>query len=265
MIFLRSLAFAIAFYGWTAILSLGCIWVLFLPRAVLVRVITWYLDTVTFLERTLLGLTYEVRGLEHRPQGAYIVAAKHQSAWETMKLHRLFGDPAVVLKRELTRIPLWCYYATKAEMIAIDRDGMTKAMVALIADARRAAAAGRPIVIFPQGTRTAPGSTAPYHGGVGLLYTSLGLPILPVALNAGMFWPRRRFIKRPGTITVELLPLIMPGLTRKQVMAELEDRLEAATDRLVTAVGGPAARPDKVATAPRSAADAHGENTPACG
>lgn len=247
---LRSALFTAAFYGWTAFLCFALLWMLLLPRRRMVAVASWYLRSVGWLERTLLGLDYEVRGLEHLPaSGAYIVAAKHQSAWETMKLHELFGDPAIILKRELMWVPIWGWYAAKARMIPVDRGAGGRALSSMIANAKPVAAEGRPIVIFPQGTRTAPGERRSYRIGVGALYEKLGLPIVPVALNSGVFWPRRRFAKRPGRITVEILPPILPGLPRAAVMAELESRLEAATDRLVEAAGGPPA----VRTAPESA------------
>ncbi|NYZ15209.1 1-acyl-sn-glycerol-3-phosphate acyltransferase [Azospirillum sp. RWY-5-1] len=239
MIALRSLLFNIAFYGWTTIACFGLLWMLLLPRRRMIAVVRWYLDTVGWLERVILGLDYEVRGRENLPAGACIVAAKHQSAWETMKLHALFGDPAIVLKRELTWIPIWGWYARKARMIAVDRGARGKALSSMIENSRPVAAEGRPIVIFPQGTRTAPGAYRGYRVGVGALYEQLRLPIVPVALNSGVFWGRNSFMKRSGTIVVEILPPIQPGLPRAQAMAELESRLEAATDRLVVAAGGP--------------------------
>jgi 1-acyl-sn-glycerol-3-phosphate acyltransferase len=178
-------------------------------------------------------LRYEVRGREYLPAGPCLVAAKHQSAWETLKLHLLLPDPAVVLKRELTRLPVWGWFAVKAGMIPVDRGARGRALASLLAGARQVVAEGRPIVIFPQGTRTAPGTHHPYRIGVGMLYEQLHLPIVPMALNSGLYWPRRAFLKRPGTIVVEFLPPIQPGLDRHQAMHELEARLEAATDRLV--------------------------------
>ncbi|HYD29275.1 MAG TPA: lysophospholipid acyltransferase family protein [Azospirillaceae bacterium] len=246
---LRSLLFNIVFFAWTAVASIGMLWVLLAPRRVMVAMVRFHLGTVAWLERTLLGLDYEVRGAEHMPQGPFILAAKHQSAWETMKLHFLVGDPAVVLKKELTWIPIWGWYAAKSQMIAVDRSKRGRAIPSLIEGAARIKAAGRPIVIFPQGTRVAVGKHAPYKVGVGVLYEQLNLPIVPMALDSGLYWPRRSFLKRPGRIVVEFLPPIPPGKPRGQVMAELEERLEAATDRLVMAAGGPATR----------------RHTPACG
>lgn len=240
MIFLRSLLFNVAFIVWTALMCVGLLWMLLLPRDRMMAVIRWYLRTIAWMERTILGLHYEVRGQENLPKtGSYIFAAKHQSAWETMKLHLILGDPAVILKRELTWIPTWGWYAKKARMISVDRGARGRAITSLVENSKPVRDEGRPIVIFPQGTRVAPGAYRPYRVGVGVLYEQLGLPIVPMALNAGLYWPRRSFLKRPGTIVVEILPPIPPGLPRAKAMQELESRLEDASDRLVVAAGGP--------------------------
>lgn len=240
MIFLRSLLFNTAFMVWTALMCVGLLWILLLPRNGTMAVIRWYLRSIAWMERTFLGLHYEVRGLENVPAtGSFIIAAKHQSAWETMKLHLIFHDPAVILKRELTWIPTWGWYARKSRMIAVDRGARGRALTSMVENSRPVVAEGRPIVIFPQGTRVAPGAYSGYRVGAGVLYDELKLPMLPVALNAGLYWPRRSFLKKPGTILVQILPPIAPGLTRQQAMRELEARLEEATDRLVVAAGGP--------------------------
>jgi 1-acyl-sn-glycerol-3-phosphate acyltransferase len=248
----RSLLFNVAFYSWTTLCCFGLLWMLLLPRRQMVHVVEWYLGTVYFLERMILGLDYEVHGLENLPrEGSYILAAKHQSAWETMKLHLLVDDPAVILKRELLFVPIWGWYAAKARMIAVDRSARGRAIASMVEGARRVKADGRPIVIFPQGTRTPVGGYLPYRVGVAVLYRDLELPIVPLALNSGLYWPRRKFLKRPGKVIVEFLPPIAPGLSRDAALAELEQRLEAATDRLVVEAGGPRTeRP--VTTAPKS-------------
>lgn len=240
MLILRSLLFNLAFYGWTFICCFGLLWMLLLPRRGMIEVVKWYMRTLFWLERTIIGLDYEVKGLEHLPrEGCYLVGAKHQSMWETMKIHLILGDPAIILKRELLFLPIWGWYAAKARMIAVHRGKRGSAIASMVAGARQVCAEGRPIVIFPQGTRTAPGAWRPYKIGIGILYEELGVPIVPMALNSGMFWGRRTFIRRPGTITVEILPPIPPGLTKEAALARLEEVLEPATDRLVTAVGGP--------------------------
>ncbi|HYC05240.1 MAG TPA: lysophospholipid acyltransferase family protein [Azospirillaceae bacterium] len=256
MLVLRSLLFNVVFYLWTIVCCFGILWTLFISRTGMIAVITWYMRTLAWLERTIVGMRYEVRGLEHLPSaGPYLVGAKHQSMWETMKLHILMGDPAIVLKRELLFLPIWGWYAAKSRQIPVSRGKKGQAIASLIEGARRIKAEGRPIVIFPQGTRTAPGEYRPYKIGIALLYEALGLPLVPMALNSGVFWPRRKFLRRPGTITIEFLPAIPPGLPKEEALARLEAVLEEATDRLVTAAGGPATpRPAPAATSTAPAA-----------
>lgn len=242
--YLRSALFNLAFYAWTGLCVVGLCWLLLVPKPVLLRAVHWYLGTLAFLERTLLGLRYQVKGRERIPPGPVLIAAKHQSAWETLKLHLILDDPAIVLKQELVKIPFWGWFARRLNMIPIDRSAHAKALVTMAEDARRKGAQqGRPLVIFPQGTRVAPGVRAPYRSGVILLYEQLGFPVVPMALNSGVFWPRRRFVKHAGTITVEFLEPIPPGLTRHEFKRRLQEVLETATDRLVVAVGGPALEP----------------------
>lgn len=233
MLMLRSALFNLAFYLWTAVMMILFLPAIVGPRIVIVRGMEWWSDGVMWLARALAGLKVEIRGAEHLPQGSCLLAVKHQSAWDTVKAHHLGSDPAIVMKAELLWIPLYGWYSKKVGMIAVDRTAGAKALKGMLAAARAAAAAGRPIVIFPQGTRVAPGTTAPYQPGVAALYRDLGVPVVPVALNSGLFWPRRQFLRRPGTIVVEYLAPIPPGLDRRRFMAELETAIETATDRLV--------------------------------
>jgi 1-acyl-sn-glycerol-3-phosphate acyltransferase len=136
--------------------------------------------------------------------------------------------PAFVLKRELLSIPLFGWYLRKVGMIAVDRAAGASALRNMARQASEAFAEGRSILIFPEGTRVPPGESRPYHPGVAALYTQLKVPVVPVALNSGLFWGRRSFVKRPGTVTVQFLPPIPPGLDRKAFMRELESRIEAA-------------------------------------
>jgi len=154
----------------------------------------------------------------------------------------VFADPAIVLKRELMMIPFYGWYLWKAGMIAIDRAAGASALKRMVASSEQVAGEGRAIVIFPEGTRTAPGVQHPYQPGVAALYRQLGLPLVPVAVNSGVFWGRRRFAKRPGRITIEILPPIPPGGDRRAVMAELESRIETATARLVARAEAATAR-----------------------
>jgi 1-acyl-sn-glycerol-3-phosphate acyltransferase len=158
---------------------------------------------------------------------------KHQSAWDTFAAPVLFRNPALVIKRELGWVPFYGWYALKAGMIPVDRSGGSKAMLRMVAACKRALAQNRPILIFPEGTRSAVGAGVNYLPGVAALYSSLDLPLVPVAVNSGVFWRRRAFLKRPGRITVEILPAIAPGGNRRAVLQQLQERIETATANLV--------------------------------
>ncbi len=206
---------------------------LLMPREAMVRQAERWERGIQWLLRTLIGLDYKVLGEEHRQNSQVIYAFKHQSAWDTITTHLLVADPAIALKQELAKIPIFGQCLLHAGMIKIDRGHGTKALRSLIDGGRKAIARGSPIVIFPEGTRTPPGTKHRYHPGVAALYKQLGLPVVPVALNSGVFWGRRAFAKQPGLILVEFLEPIQPGLERKAFMGELEQRIEAATERLV--------------------------------
>ena len=232
---LRSLLFNLGFFAWTlaiVVLGLPC---LLLPHRFTYRLGAFWVRVSLALLRRLVGLGHRVVGLENRPEGAAIYAVKHQSAWDTLVFALLLDEPAYVLKRELTWIPFFGWLLLRAGMIPVDRAGKASALRRMIGAARRTAAQGRPLLIYPEGTRTAPGEHRPYQPGIAALYGQLGLPVVPVALNSGLFWVRRQFVKRPGTITVEFLPAIPPGLPRKAFMAELERRLEVGSARLADA------------------------------
>lgn len=231
----RSTLFNLAFWLWTGVLALGGLPLLLASRRTVQRYARFWLRGVQALLGTIVGLRYELRGEAHRPATPTIFALKHQSAWETLVCHLLFDDPAIALKRELTLIPIFGWYLARTGMIRIDRGAGPRALRSLVEGARHAFARGSSVIIFPEGTRVPVGERRPYSPGVAALYLQLGRPVVPVALNSGLFWPRRSFVKRPGRITVELLEPIAPGLDRKAFMAELERRLEAATRRLIEA------------------------------
>jgi 1-acyl-sn-glycerol-3-phosphate acyltransferase len=219
--------------AWMLGLSLLYLPLLVMPRRVMVPCARFWCRGTLAVLRITVGIRWRFAGAENLPPGSYILASKHQSAFETFLFHPLLGDPAFVLKQELLRIPFFGWYLARAGVIAIDRSAGTRALKAMVKGAEAAKAEGRPIVIFPEGTRTPPGTRRPYHTGIAMLYGALDLPVVPVALNSGVFWGRRAFTKRPGTVTVEALEPIPPGLDRKTFMAELEKRIETATDRLV--------------------------------
>jgi 1-acyl-sn-glycerol-3-phosphate acyltransferase len=181
----------------------------------------------------IIGLELEVRGRDKLPKGACLVACKHQSAWETFALIPLFRDPALLMKRELFWIPFHGWFSHKFEMIPVDRDKGPAALRAMLRETKRRVEDGREIIIFPEGTRRAPGAAPDYKTGVVLLYESLRIPCVPVALNSGLFWPRRSMLRRPGTVIVEFLEPIPPGLTKAEFMKRLTMAIETASDRLI--------------------------------
>ncbi len=233
MTLLRSTLFNVAFFGWTALCALAFVPTLAMPRRVVQACIRRWAAGVDWLLIHVVGLTTRVDGREHISDTAVVIAAKHQSAWDTILFHLLLPHPAYVLKRELMHIPFYGWYTRKAGSIAINRKAGGSAIKAMVRDARTALAEGQQVIIFPEGTRTAPGRSLPYLPGIAALYAQLETPVVPVALNSGLFWGRRNFIKRPGCMVVEFLQPIPPGLGRERFMSELEQRIETATNALV--------------------------------
>jgi 1-acyl-sn-glycerol-3-phosphate acyltransferase len=229
---LRAIAFNIAFFGGTVLFGLAGLPVLLAPRRIVMTFGRFWARCVLAWLDAIVGLRGEIRGRENLPAGPCLIAMKHQSAWDTLVLPVVLGDPAAVVKRELLFVPFFGWYAARAGSIFIDRKGGSGALRRMLAAAKAAASAGRPIVIFPQGTRTAPGEHRPYQPGVAALYQALDLPLVPAAVNSGLYWGRRSFVKRPGRIILSFLPPIPPGLPRRQVMADLESRIEGATTEL---------------------------------
>jgi 1-acyl-sn-glycerol-3-phosphate acyltransferase len=232
---LRSFLFNILFALWTAFIFVAALPTLVLPRSACWWMGGLWVRGALLLLRAAVGLGHRVRGAEHRVSGPAIYAAKHQSAWDTLVFPLLLDKPAYVLKQELIRVPLFGSYLKQCGMIPVDREGGGAALKQLLRAGRAAVAQGRSILIYPEGTRTPPGERRPYHPGVAALYGDLGVPVVPVALNSGLFWGRRSFNKKPGTITIEFLPPIAPGLTRREFMRELQERMEGASQRLVAA------------------------------
>jgi len=234
-IFLRSLLFNFLFYPNFVLWALIALPTLALPRRALLRVANWWAQSNILLMRVVCNIRVEYRGVEKIPKGPLIVAAKHQSMWETISLLHFFDEPFFVLKRELLRIPLFGQYLVKANMIAIDRSSGARALKQVMRRAAEEVRHGRQFVIFPEGTRRPPGAPPQYKAGVALIYADCGVPCLPVALNSGLFWPRRTFLRYPGTLVVEFLDPLPPGLPRDEFMDRIETVIEDATNRLVTA------------------------------
>ena len=231
---IRSLLFTLVFHTVTGVMCCIMLWALPLPKKYMLLVVKIWLTQVSWIEHYVGGFSYQIIGKEYIPEGACIIAAKHQSAWETFKIPLLFRDPAIVLKKELLSVPVWGWYLRQAGMIPIDRKAGPAALSSMMQAARLAVVANRKIVIFPQGTRIPPGEDRPYKSGVASLYKELKLPVIPMALNSGMFWPKGSFVKKPGMITIEFLPPIMPGLPRDEFLTRLKNDLDGTSNRLLT-------------------------------
>jgi 1-acyl-sn-glycerol-3-phosphate acyltransferase len=241
---LRSLAFVAGLALWTLIMGVVGLATLPRPAAVTYRFAMVWAEGALRLLGAICGLRHRIVGAERLPPGPAILAVKHQSAWETIALLRDAPRWAGVLKRELLLIPVYGWYLKRIGMIPIDRAAGAGAMKALLRAARAAISEGRWIMIMPEGTRMPPGRAGRYHPGIAALYGALDVPVVPVALNSGLFWSRRSLAKRPGTITLEFLDPIAPGLDRAAFMAVLQERLETASNRLIeTGIADGAPRP----------------------
>ena len=230
---IRSYLFNALFYVATAVILIGGSPLLLGPRSWAMAGLRFHARGSLWLLRVICGTRMEVRGQETLPEGAALIAAKHQSAWDTFALPLPFDDPALVMKAELMKIPLYGWFSRKFGMIPIQRETGPGALRDMLKEARERAKAGRQILVFPEGTRRKPGAPPAYKPGILLLYDALKLPCVPVALNSGYFWPRDSLLRRPGTITIEILPAIPPGLKRKTFEAELVGRIEDASARLL--------------------------------
>ncbi|HVZ69182.1 MAG TPA: lysophospholipid acyltransferase family protein [Rhizomicrobium sp.] len=232
LVVIRSAIFLLWFSSTSVVLSLLFLPLIFLPpRAMRSAAFLWCHATFWGL-RTFAGVRFEVRG--EIPREPVLAAAKHMSMWDTIALYALLDKPSIIFKRELGRIPFYGWYLRKAEMISIDRDGKASALRKMAADAKAVFAQGRCVLIFPEGTRKKPHAPPDYKPGVAGLYSQIGVPCQPIALNSGLFWTGPGgFLKKPGTIVVEFLPLIPPGLKRAEFMSRLQGEIEAATANLI--------------------------------
>ncbi|HEV7264904.1 MAG TPA: lysophospholipid acyltransferase family protein [Falsiroseomonas sp.] len=232
MTLLRSLLFNAAFFVLTALLALFALPLLAAPAGAmrwLGRTWSWM---VAALLRAICGVRVELRGMETIPPGACVIVAKHQSAFDTVIWLGLLPRPAYVLKKELLLIPLYGWHARRMGMIPVDRAGGGPALRAMLRAAKVSLAEGRQVVIFPEGTRTAPGERVPYQPGVVAIAGASDAPVIPVATDSGRIWGRRAFLKRPGVIRISVLPPIPAGLPRAKLLAALEDAIETETERL---------------------------------
>lgn len=237
MTFIRSLIFDILYFGWTIFFSIFFLWAFFLPEKTFRKLMYNYYAFIHFLEKYILGLDYVVKGTENIPsEGAFIVASKHQSTYETFKFFLLFDDMVFLLKKELMQIPIWGWYPWKMGFVGVDRGKGRAGMKALKKAVNTVVEKERNLLIFPQGTRVPIGKDTneyPYKSGINRIYEQSGLPIVPVAINAGYFWGKNKFLKKSGVVTFEILPVIESGLPAEEMAKRLETEIEAASARLL--------------------------------
>lgn len=229
----RSIAFNIAFFAWAFISAILFIpFFIASPRAAQ-KIGKWWALPCLFLARILCCITYEIRGCENIQTNPVIYASKHQSAWDTIIFLTLLPNMAYVLKKELLKLPFWGWYLWRMKMIAIDRSAGASSIKQLVRDGKTALAENRPIVIFPEGTRTKPNSKPDYHAGITAMYSALSVPVVPVALNSGVYWGKNAFFKKSGKIIIEFLPPIPAGLPKKEFSERLQNEIENASNRLI--------------------------------
>ncbi|MFC3124002.1 lysophospholipid acyltransferase family protein [Pseudoroseomonas globiformis] len=242
-VLLRSAVFNVLFFGLTGLCCFFGMLLLPLPRRIMRRYVRGYAQLMLFLLHHVCGISLIVTGRENLPEGPVVIAAKHQSAYDTIVWLALLPEPVYVLKRELLKIPAWGWMARHYGAVAVDRKGGAAALKRMVRQAGTALAAGDQIVIFPEGTRTAVGQRVPYLPGVVALAAASGAPVVPAATDSGLRWGRRSFAKRPGPVTVAILPALPSGLTRVPLLQALSGAIETETDRLVMAAGGPSSAP----------------------
>lgn len=235
LIFLRSLIYNVLFYLLLVFWLIVAIPTFLMPRAAIMAVARRWASQSTSLLRVICNIKVEYRGVEKIPKGPLLIASKHQSMWETFALLQFFDEPLYILKRELTLIPFFGWYLIKAGMVAVDRRAGGRALLKMVRQASEEVRRGRQLIIFPEGTRRPAGAPPAYKPGVAQLYASCRKNCMPVALNSGLFWPRRTFMRYPGTLVVEFLDLVPPGLPRDEFLARVSTLIEDATAKLVEA------------------------------
>jgi 1-acyl-sn-glycerol-3-phosphate acyltransferase len=232
-IIVRSIAFNLLFYLNTLIYLVIALPTFFMPyRAIIAVARAWGRANLALL-RIVAGIDIEVRGADKIPKGPIIVASKHQSAWETFALLPLFDNPLFIVKRELEWLPIFGWLMIKGRMVPVNRSAGSQALVAMTERACIELADNRQLIIFPEGTRRPAGAEPRYKYGVAHLYAGAGVPCVPIALNSGLFWPRRSILRHPGTVVVEIIDPIAPGLDTDVFFKRLQDELESATARLI--------------------------------
>ncbi len=230
---IRSLLFVAWLYLSLVFFAVGMSPALLMSHPYALGVVKMWSRAVLFGLRWIAGIRVEFRGLEHRPSGPALLACKHQTMLDIIIPFVVLDDPCIITKKELMTVPFFGWFATKTKMISVDRSAASQALRDMVKQARERSAEGRQIWIFPEGTRSPVGSVPDYKPGVAALYREIGGPCWPVATNAGVHWPAHGFRRYPGTIVYEFLPPIEAELKRPALMAELERRIEAASNALL--------------------------------
>lgn len=235
--FIRCFLFDLLYFTWTILCCVILLPTFLLPQKLFNKTVKLYFGGIYVLERLILNLKYEIRGLEHLPKdGSYMIASKHQSTYETLKYFLLFPQLMIAMKKELMNVPIWGWYPRKMGCISIDRGSASKALKSLYKGVDRLKAEGKNLLIFPQGTRVPVGATVeeyPYKSGMANIYKNCAIQIVPIAINAGYYWPKNSFLKKSGTVVFEILPTIEIGRNPKTLMTEIENLLETHSDRLM--------------------------------
>ncbi len=234
MAFLRSLIFSIGSVIALILVSAFSVFTLPFSFETRYRMVTQWARFTLWWFRVTCGVRYEVRGLENVPESTCIIFSKHQSTWETLFIQRFFPPQAWLLKKELLSVPMFGWALRLAEPIAIDRNAGRKAIKQLLEQGKRRLQLGRWVVVFPEGTRMTPGKKGKYGAGGAMLAQSTGYPVLPIAHNAGTVWPKKGFLKRPGTIVFSIGPLID---TQSKKAGEINREAEAWIESEMTRIG----------------------------
>ena len=243
MIWLRSALFQVTFLSWTIVLAILCLWMLALPRGAVFALVRFWVRSVFFLARVFCGVRWSATGLDGFDARGKIIAAQHQSAFETYAVFLMFERPVFILKRELMWIPLIGWYLAKLGMGGIDRGAGASAMRQVIHKAKDVIDAGETLVIFPEGTRVRPGEERPYQPGIAALYAHVGAPVVPMAVHSGAIWGRTSFTRNPGEIKFALGAPLEPGLQRDAMLARLREKISTAWPD-----GGQPAQGDEIST-----------------
>ncbi|GJL96779.1 MAG: 1-acyl-sn-glycerol-3-phosphate acyltransferase [Hyphobacterium sp.] len=229
---IRSLLFVIFMYGSMLIVGFSAVWLLLFPRSWSRALYRIWLAMIFGALKIICGQSYEVRGRENLPEGGALIASRHESMMETQAFWQILDDPAIILKKELSYLPVFGWFAMKLGNIVVDRGAAAKALRKMLRDAKQRASEGRQILIFPEGTRMQPGEFTELRPGVAGLYAAMDVPCVPVALDSGEYWSGKGIIRRPGKSVIEFLEPIAPGLSRADFMHTLQSRIETGTRTL---------------------------------